>query len=74
MSGTKTLGRCFREFGYRNCSISHDLVPAAIGDPATVIAATFDFSGFEDFPWFWYERRSASAILTPPRSHEAPMR
>jgi Sulfotransferase domain len=53
-SGTKTLGRCFRELGYRNCSIRDDLVPAAVGDPAAVIAATGDFDSFEDFPWFWF--------------------
>ncbi len=53
-SGTKTLGRCFRELGYRNCSIRDDLVLAAVGDPAAVIAATGDFDSFEDFPWFWF--------------------
>ncbi len=73
-SGMNTLGRCFREFGYRNRSIRDALVLAAVGAPAAVIAATWDFDGFEDFPWFWSMRRSASAILTPLRSHEAPMR
>ena len=59
-SGTKTLGRCFRELGYRNCSIRDDLVPAAVGDPAAVIAATGDFDSFEDFPGFrFYERLAA---------------
>lgn len=59
-SGTKTLGRCFRELGYRNCSIRDDLVPAAVGNPAGVIAATTEFDSFEDFPWFWfYEPLSA---------------
>ena len=59
-SGTKTLGRCFRELGYRNCSIRDDLVPAAVGDPATVIAATGEFDSFEDFPWFWFYERLAA--------------
>jgi hypothetical protein len=53
-SGTKTLGRCFRELGYRNCSIRDDLAPAAVGEPAVVLAATGDFDSFEDFPWFWF--------------------
>jgi hypothetical protein len=59
-SGTKTIGRCFRELGYRNCSIRDDLVPAAIGNPAAVIAATGEFDSFEDFPWFWCYESLAS--------------
>ena len=53
-SGTKTLGRCFRELDYHNCSIRDDLVPAAVSDPNAVIAATRDYDSFEDFPWFWF--------------------
>ena len=59
-SGTKTLGRCFRELGYRNCSIRDDLVPAAVGDPDAVITATGEFDSFEDFPWFWFYERLAA--------------
>jgi hypothetical protein len=75
-SGTKTLGACFRELGYRNCSIRDDLVPAAISDPATVLAEIAKFDSFEDFPWYWsYESLAerfpdARFVLTRRRDDE----
>ena len=76
-SGTKTLGRCFRELGYRNCSIRDDLAPAAMGNPAAVIAAAGDFDSFEDFPWFWFYESLAAQypdarfVLTRRRDDDA---
>ena len=75
-SGTKTLGRCFRELGYRNCSIRDDLAMPALAGPGAVLAAAEEFESFEDFPWFWFyeplaERYpDARFVLTRRRSDE----
>lgn len=75
-SGTKTLGRCFRELGYRNCSIRDDLARPAVAGPGAVLAAAEEFESFEDFPWFWFYEPLAARypaarfVLTRRRSEE----
>jgi hypothetical protein len=51
-TGTKTLGECFRTFGYKNRSFDMDLLKCySTGDYQTIISECELFDSFEDWPW-----------------------
>lgn len=51
-TGTKTLGTCFRIFGFRNMSFDlHLLQEYAVGNLSAIFKVSDSYDTFEDWPW-----------------------
>lgn len=51
-TGTKTLGACFRTFGYRNATWDAELYEKYLsGDIEDILQHAAEFDSFEDLPW-----------------------